>query len=104
MDITNFQILLAEIRIFELDSTKSWGQYFKFYHGIWPSPSTFEGQKQYYTGYNDTFYFDIANTNKYMTNTGAPLLPIERCIYGQYISSKVDTGVTLPPQPWMTTY
>jgi hypothetical protein len=27
---------MAEIRVFELDLTRSFGQYFKYYYGIWP--------------------------------------------------------------------
>jgi len=29
-------VYMAEIRVFELDIQRSFGQYFKYYHGIWP--------------------------------------------------------------------
>lgn len=27
---------MAELRVFELDTARSFGQYFKYYNGIWP--------------------------------------------------------------------
>jgi hypothetical protein len=51
---------LAEIRVFELDSTQSWGQYFKYYQGVWPAG--FESARQYVTGYEGKLYLDITNT------------------------------------------
>jgi hypothetical protein len=29
-------VYLADVRIFDLDATQSWGQYFKYYNEIWP--------------------------------------------------------------------
>lgn len=36
-------VYLAEIRVLQLDTQQSWGQYLKYYHGIFPQPSTYEG-------------------------------------------------------------
>jgi hypothetical protein len=54
-----FYVLLSDIRIFELDSAKSWGQYFKYYHGVWPQPYVFDAPRQLYTAYNGNIYLDI---------------------------------------------
>ena len=34
---TTMNFRMAELRIFELDISRSFGQYFKYYHGIWPT-------------------------------------------------------------------
>ena len=58
---------------------------------------------QYYTGFEGNFYFDIANTQKYIINNSPITFPVERCLYGQYISLKTGASpATLPVQPWMT--
>jgi hypothetical protein len=58
----------AEIRIFELDISRSFGQYFKYYFGIWPQPSDFAKQRQYYTAYDSILYLDINNNTMQVTN------------------------------------
>ena len=74
------------MRIFELDATKSFGQYFKYYHGVFPTnlAADFTQARQYYTSYNNVLYLDIRNPSKNMSNPGAMVFPIDRCIYGQY--------------------
>ena len=75
---------MAELRIFELDITRSFGQYFKYYHGIWPTDlaNNFDKQRQYLTSYNGILYMDIKNSSKNITNLNPIESPIERCLYG----------------------
>jgi len=78
---------LAEMRIFDLDSARSFGQYFKYYHGVFPTnlAADFTQARQYYTSYNNVLYLDIRNPTKNMSNPGAIAFPIDRCIYEQMI-------------------
>ncbi len=78
---------LAEMRIFELEMTRSFGQYFKYYHGVFPTnlATDLTQARQYYTSYNNVLYLDIRNPTKNMSNPAALTFPIERCIYGQMI-------------------
>lgn len=87
-------IYIADVRIFDLDAAQSWAQYFKYYLGIWPQPSIYEGQRQYYTSYNSVIYTDINNTALTLTNSDPVNFPIERCPYRQYITDIVDATVT----------
>jgi len=80
---------LAEIRVFELDSTNSWGQFFKFYHGVWPAG--FEAARQYVTGYGAMLYLDISNATKFVEVEDPHSFPIERCLYGASIRPKDGT-------------
>lgn len=93
-----FYVQLAEVRIFQLDTAKSWGQYLKYYNEIWPVPSSFALQVQYYTSYGDVLYMDISNPSKAQVNTGAPTFPVTRCGYGQYVVQATPGGaVTCSP-------
>jgi hypothetical protein len=84
-DTLNFR--MAELRIFELDISRSFGQYFKYYHGIWPTDlqTSFDKQKQYLTSYGDILYMDIRNGTKNIANSAPITSPFERCLYGQMI-------------------
>ena len=96
-------VYLAEMRVFELDSSKSFGQYFKYYHGIFPQnlATDFTQARQYFTAFSNTLFLDIRNPQKNMSNPNAITFPVERCTYGQMVGPKTG-GAGLPPQTMMT--
>jgi hypothetical protein len=88
----DFFVYLAEIRVLELESTRSYAQYFKYYNSIYPAntATVFDKQRQYFKAYSNFVYLDILDNTKKIANPNGINMPVTRCDYSKIIKMTPD--------------